>query len=64
MNNGMANLVLGPSSREDGVLVTHLVRGVEFGKIIISYENGRPTRVERTESVKLDTAAGNLVRLV
>ena len=36
MNNGLTNLVIGTSSREDGVVVTHLVRGVEFGKILIS----------------------------
>lgn len=64
MNNGLANLVIGTSNRDDGVVVTHLVRGVDFGKIIISYENGRPTRVERTESVKLEAGGGNLVRLV
>ena len=64
MNNGLANLVIGTSTREDGVTVTHLVRGVDFGKILITYENGRPTRVERTESVKLETAGGNLARLV
>jgi hypothetical protein len=64
MNNGLANLVIGTSTREDGVTVTHLVRGVQFGKIIISYENGQPTRVERTESVKLGAAGGNVARLV
>lgn len=66
MNNGLANLVVGTSSREDGVLVTHLVRGVEYGKIIVTYENGRPTNIERTESIKLGrgVAEGNVTRLV
>jgi hypothetical protein len=64
VNNGLANLVIGTSNREDGVLISHLIRGVEFGKVLITYENGRPTRVERTESVKLDAPGGNLVRLV
>jgi hypothetical protein len=64
MNNGLANLVIGTSSHDAGVLVTHLVRGVEFGKILITYENGSPTRVERTESIKVGTVAGNVVRLV
>ena len=64
MNNGMTNLVIGTSSREDGVLVTHLVRVVEFGKILVTYENGRPTRIERTESMKLVPAEGNVARLV
>ena len=64
MNNGMTNLVIGTSSREDGVLVTHLVRGVEFGKILVTYENGRPTRIDRTESMKVEAAGGNVARLV
>ena len=66
MNNGLANLVIGTSSREDGVLVTHLVRGVEFGKIEVTYEHGRPTRVDRTESLKLARGVdeGNVTRLV
>ena len=64
MNNGLANLVIGTSDRESGVVVTHLVRGVDSGKILISYENGQPTRVERTEVVRLTPAKGNLARLV
>ena len=64
--NGLANLVIGTSNRDDGVIVTHLVRGVEFGKIEVTYEHGRPTRIERTESMKLagGVDAGNVTRLI
>ena len=64
MNNGMTNLVIGTSSREGGVVVAYLVRGVESGKILISYENGQPTRIERTDITRLGATEGKVARLV
>ena len=65
MSNGLANLVIGTSNQSDGVLVTHLVRGVEFGQILITYEHGQVTGVKRTEDFKLRGVAGsNVTRLI
>lgn len=61
MNNGAANLVIGTSSQSEGVFISHLVRGVEFGQILITYEHGQPVDVKRTESFKLRGVAGNNV---
>lgn len=61
MNNGLANLVIGTSSHQEGVLISNLIRGVEFGQIIITYEHGQPVDVKRTENFKLRGVAGSNV---
>ena len=64
MNNGMTNLVIGTSTREGGVVVAYLIRGVDSGKIQISYENGQPTRVERTDISRLGAVEGKVARII
>jgi hypothetical protein len=38
--------------------ISHLIAGVEYGTITIHFEAGRPTYVERKESIRLNEGTG------
>lgn len=45
-----------PKQLLDPAVMMHLVGAVQFGKVIITYEHGRPVYVERIEGYKLEGA--------